>query len=151
MGISFTGYILPWGQMSFWGATVITNLLGIIPIIGGTLVKFVWGSSVVGNLTLKRFFVLHFLLPAILIVIIYLHLWLIHTLGNTPRVPSKAFHANIKYKRLYPNYIEKNLISVGLVNILFIYFVCFNPFIFDNPVNNLPGDALVTPKHIVPE
>lgn len=74
MGISFTGYILPWGQMSFWGATVITNLLGIIPIIGDTLVKFVWGSSVVGNLTLKRFFVLHFLLPAILIVIIYLHL-----------------------------------------------------------------------------
>ena len=78
-------------------------------------------------------------------------MWLIHTLGNTPRVPSKAFHANIKYKRLYPNYIEKNLISVGVVNILFIYFVCFNPFIFDNPVNNLPGDSLVTPKHIVPE
>ena len=72
-------------------------------------------------------------------------------MDNTPRVPSKGYHAHARYRRSYPNYMEKNLITVAIVTLIFIYFVCFNPFIFDNPVNNLPRDALVTPKHIVPE
>jgi ubiquinol-cytochrome c reductase cytochrome b subunit len=87
----------------------------------------------------------------VLLCFMYLHLWLIHTVGNTPRIPSKAFHASVRYKKLYPDYIEKDLITVTIFTLSFIYFICFDPFIFDNPVNNQPGDALITPKHIVPE
>ena len=76
---------------------------------------------------------------------------MIHTIDNTPRIPSKAYHSSVRYRRSYPNFIEKNLITVGVVTFIFIYFVCFNPFFFDNPVNNLPRDSMSTPKHIVPE
>jgi len=106
---SFTGYILPWGQMSFWGATVITNLFSIIPIIGTFIVKLIWGGSIVGGLTLQRFFMFHYIIPSIIISIFVLHLASLHKLGSTHTGNYNA-GLDLCFLQLYPYFIIKDLL-----------------------------------------
>ena len=147
---AFTGYVLPWGQMSFWGATVITNLFSILPLMGQTLIEFIWGGSCVSIVTLQRFFVVHYLVPSIIVAFILLHLTVLHKIGSTePKSFSLVSDAN--FINLYPYFISKDLAIFTLFMTMCAYLVSFDPFIFDNLVNNIKANSLVTPKHIVPE
>jgi ubiquinol-cytochrome c reductase cytochrome b subunit len=102
-------------------------------------------------MTLKKFFLFHYLMPMVLLYIMFVHISLIHYVRNTTRVPAQHFVSKSKSSSLYPDFIEKDILTYIVVSMVFIYFVCFNPFYFDNPVNNIPRNALSTPKHIVPE
>lgn len=147
---AFTGYILPWGQMSFWGATVITNLVSIIPFVGDSLIKFIWGGSIVGSLTLERFFMLHYLLPSFIIGLIVLHLSSLHKLGSsTTYKTSRVIDTN--FIPLYPYFIIKDFFVFTLVIFAGFYLICYYPDYFDNLVNNIEANSKITPKHIVPE
>lgn len=147
---AFTGYILPWGQMSFWGATVITNLVSIIPFVGEPLIKFIWGGSIVGTLTLERFFMVHYLLPSIILGLVILHLTSLHKLGSSSVYKSSQI-LDLNFMTLYPYFIIKDLfIFLGVLGVGF-YLVCFYPDYFDNLVNNVSANSKITPKHIVPE
>nr|YP_004934875.1 cytochrome b [Meretrix lamarckii]ACY06184.1 cytochrome b [Meretrix lamarckii] len=148
MAIAFTGYVLPWGQMSFWGATVITNLFGAIPYIGPSLVEWLWGGFCVGDATLKRFFVFHFLAPFILMVLVGVHIIFLHDTGsgNPLGVDSDAeavpFHSY---------YVLKDLVGiVVMIGILFMIVFC-EPDLFSDPTNYMPADPMKTPLHIQPE
>ena len=136
--------------MSFWGATVITNLVSIIPFIGEPLIKFIWGGSIVGSLTLERFFMIHYLLPSFIVGLIILHLTSLHKLGssNTYKV-SKVLDTN--FIPLYPYFIIKDLFVFAFILWVGFYLICFYPDYFDNLVNNLGANSKITPKHIVPE
>nr|DAC76985.1 TPA_asm: cytochrome b [Sceloporus woodi] len=148
MATAFVGYVLPWGQMSFWGATVITNLLSAIPYVGTTLVEWVWGGFSVDNATLTRFFTFHFLLPFAIIGASVLHLLFLHETGsnnptgltsNTDKVP---FHPYFSYKDL-----------LGLLLLIFslLLLALFSPNLLGDPENFTPANPLVTPPHIKPE
>jgi len=145
---AFLGYVLPWGQMSYWGATVITNLLSAIPYIGKTLVEWVWGGYSVDNATLSRFFSLHYLLPFILIIVIIIHLVFIHekTSSNPiglDRIPDKIpFH---------PYFSLKDTVRLCFILFIFTYLNLQNPFLLIDPDNFTPANPLVTPTHIQPE
>jgi len=149
MATAFLGYVLPWGQMSLWGATVITNLFGALPWIGKSLVIWLWGGFSVDNPTLKRFFILHFLLPLLLIVLSIIHLILLHLDGSTNPL---GIYNKMDIVRFYPKYIIKDIFGffsiIGLLSILFVFFY---PNALGHPDNYIRADALVTPKHIVPE
>ena len=147
---AFTGYILPWGQMSFWGATVITNLVSIIPFIGEPLIKFIWGGSIVGSLTLERFFMVHYLLPSFIAGIIILHLTSLHKLGSSNTYAVSKL-VDVNFIPLYPYFIIKDLFVFCFVFSFGFYLVSFYPDYFDNLVNNMGANSKVTPKHIVPE
>jgi len=149
MATAFLGYILPWGQMSLWGATVISNLFGAIPVVGKTIVFWLWGGFSVDNPTLKRFFALHFLLPFILVGLSVLHLYLLHEKGSTTPL---GIYSEIDYLRFYPKFIVKDIFG-GLVFLvpLIIFTVFWYPNTLGHPDNYIRADALVTPKHIVPE
>lgn len=145
---AFLGYVLPWGQMSFWGATVITNLLSAIPYIGTELVQWVWGGFAVDNATLTRFFTLHFILPFAILAITVIHLLFLHETGSnnplginsdTDKIP---FHSYYTFKDL-----------VGFVVLLFLLtlLVIFSPQLLGDPENFIPANPLVTPVHIQPE
>ena len=151
MAIAFTEYILPWRQMSIWRATVITNFFNIIPIISPYTKQLIWRSAVIRNLTLKKFFLFHYLMPMILLYVILVHISLIHYMRNTNRIPAQHYISKSKSTSLYPDYIEKDLLTCSIISMIFVYFICFDPFIFDNPVNNIARNSLSTPKHIVPE
>nr|YP_005267039.1 cytochrome b [Paphia amabilis]AEH99616.1 cytochrome b [Paphia amabilis] len=148
MGIAFTGYVLPWGQMSFWGATVITNLLSAIPSVGESLVQWVWGGICVGDATLKRFFTFHFMFPFVLAGLVFSHLMLIHEYGtsNPLGVDSKGdmlpFHSY---------YTVKDLLGMSLTLTFFGICVCLYPDFFLDPINFVPADTMKTPLHIQPE
>ena len=149
MATAFLGYVLPWGQMSLWGATVITNILGSFPIVGKYIVSWLWGGFSVDNPTLKRFFVLHFLLPLVLLVVAILHLVLLHISGSTNPL---GVCAKIDSVRFYPKFIIKDifgfLLLVGLLSLLTVFLY---PNTLGHPDNYIRADCLVTPKHIVPE
>jgi ubiquinol-cytochrome c reductase cytochrome b subunit len=149
MATAFLGYVLPWGQMSLWGATVITNILGAFPIIGKYIVSWLWGGFSVDNPTLKRFFVLHFLLPLSLIAISVLHLALLHVSGSTNPL---GVCAKMDSVRFYPKFIVKDLFGfLGIIGFLSLMTVFMYPNVLGHPDNYIRADALVTPKHIVPE
>lgn len=149
MATAFLGYVLPWGQMSLWGATVITNLFGSLPIIGGYIVNWLWGGFSVNEPTLKRFFVLHFLLPFILIVLSLTHLVLLHLTGSTNPL---GVCAKVDSIRFYPKYISKDIFGfIVVVGLLSLITVFWYPNLLGHPDNYIRADALVTPKHIVPE
>ena len=136
--------------MSFWGATVITNLISIIPFIGEPLIKFIWGGSIVGTLTLERFFMIHYLLPSLIVGLIILHLTSLHKLGSTNTVRAvKTIDYN--FVPLYPYFIIKDLFVFTLILLFSFYMISFYPDYFDNLVNNLGANSKITPKHIVPE
>lgn len=146
---AFMGYVLPWGQMSFWGATVITNLFSAIPIVGSSIVVWLWGGYSVGGPTLSRFFALHFFLPFILVFLVVVHFIYLHKDGS-----NNFFGVDfIKYDRvmLYPYYIIKDLFGVIVFLIFFFVFIFFWPNLLGHPDNYIIANPLVTPTHIVPE
>ncbi|MBP9868033.1 MAG: cytochrome b/b6 [Alphaproteobacteria bacterium] len=150
MATAFMGYVLPWGQMSYWGATVITNLFSAIPVVGKTVVEFLWGGFSVDNPTLNRFFALHYLLPFVIVGVVFLHVWALHVTGsnNPSGIEPKSEKDTLPF---HPYYTMKD--SFGLVVFLIIYaiFVFFMPNALGHPDNYIPANPLVTPAHIVPE
>jgi len=150
MATAFMGYVLPWGQMSFWGATVITSLFGAIPGIGQDIVTWLWGGYSVDKPTLNRFFVLHFLLPFVLIGIVVLHIWALHQHGsnNPTGVDVKTPKDTVPFN---PFYTIKDLFGMGVFLIIFSYLVFFQPNLLGDPDNYIPANPMSTPPHIVPE
>jgi ubiquinol-cytochrome c reductase cytochrome b subunit len=144
----FLGYVLPYGQMSFWGATVITNLMSAIPWIGNDFVEFLWGGFSVGNPTLNRFFSLHYLLPFILAALVIMHLIALHEHGSNNPL---GITSNVDRIRFHPYYTFKDLVGLFVFFFLFAYFVFFNPNFFGESDNYIPANPLVTPISIVPE
>jgi ubiquinol-cytochrome c reductase cytochrome b subunit len=144
----FLGYVLPYGQMSFWGATVITNLMSAIPWIGNDFVEFLWGGFSVGNPTLNRFFSLHYLLPFILAALVIAHLIALHEHGSNNPL---GITSNVDRIRFHPYYSFKDLVGLFVFFFLFAYFVFFNPNFFGESDNYIPANPLVTPISIVPE
>jgi ubiquinol-cytochrome c reductase cytochrome b subunit len=144
----FLGYVLPYGQMSFWGATVITNLMSAIPWIGNDFVEFLWGGFSVGNPTLNRFFSLHYLLPFILAALVIMHLIALHEHGSNNPL---GITSNVDRIRFHPYYSFKDLVGLFVFFFLFAYFVFFNPNFFGESDNYIPANPLVTPISIVPE
>lgn len=145
---AFMGYVLPWGQMSFWAATVITNLFSAIPVVGGDLVQWLWGGYSVGNPTLNRFFSLHYLLPFIIVAVAMLHLVFLqlgHS-GNPLGVKSRY-----DYVPFHPYFVVKDLFGIFLFFIFFSLFIFFFPNVLGHPDNYIYANPLVTPTHIVPE
>jgi len=150
MMTAFMGYVLPWGQMSFWGATVITNMFSAVPLVGETLVTWLWGGFSVDSPTLQRFFSLHYLLPFVIFAVMFVHLWALHTSkSNNPLgIDVKGPQDTISF---HPYYTTKDLVGFGVFFLLLAYFVFFNPNYMGHPDNYIPANPLVTPAHIVPE
>ncbi|MCV6547078.1 MAG: cytochrome b/b6 [Cohaesibacter sp.] len=150
MATGFMGYVLPWGQMSFWGATVITNLFSAFPIVGDPIVELLWGGFAVDNPTLNRFFSLHYLLPFMLAAIVGLHIWAFHEAGNNnpTGVEPKDAQDSVAFT---PYYTIKDLYAIVLFMIFFVWMAFMVPNFLGHPDNYIPADPLVTPAHIVPE
>jgi quinol-cytochrome oxidoreductase complex cytochrome b subunit len=148
MATAFMGYVLPWGQMSFRGATVITNMFSAIPLIGSNIVEWLWGGFSVDNATLNRFFALHFVLPFIIAFLAIIHLALLHFKGSNNPVGVKISSEKISF---YPYFYIKDLFGLLIFLFFFFYFLFFNPNKFGHPDNYIPANAMVTPAHIVPE
>jgi len=148
MATAFMGYVLPWGQMSFWGATVITNLFSAIPVVGASIVEWLWGGFAVDNATLNRFFSLHYLLPFVIAGLSILHLSLLHKEGsNNPLGKNKK----IDFITFYPYFYVKDLFSFFLLTVFFAFFLFFFPNVLGHSDNYIMANPLVTPAHIVPE
>nr|ADB82688.1 cytochrome b [Uta stansburiana] len=148
MATAFVGYVLPWGQMSFWGATVITNLLSAIPYIGTTLVEWIWGGFSVDNATLTRFFTFHFLLPFTIIGVSMIHLLFLHETGsNNPT----GLASNTDKIPFHPYFSYKDLLGALLLTLLLLLLALFSPNLLGDPENFSPANPLVTPPHIKPE
>ncbi len=148
MATAFMGYVLPWGQMSYWGATVITNLFSVFPF-GESIVEWLWGGFSVDSPTLNRFFVLHYLFPFLIIAVVGLHLIALHQHGsNNPLGIEKKKEDSIPF---HPYYTVKDLFGLGIFALIWSYFIFFNPNFFGEPDNYIPANPLVTPPHIVPE
>ncbi|MGJ8582973.1 MAG: cytochrome b [Marinosulfonomonas sp.] len=156
MATGFLGYVLPWGQMSFWGATVITGLFGAIPFVGEALQTWLLGGPAVGNATLNRFFSLHYLLPFIIAGLVIVHIWAFHTTGNNNptgvevRRKSKA-EAQKDTLPFWPYFVIKDLYALCVVLVIFFAVVGFMPNFLGHPDNYIEANALSTPAHIVPE
>lgn len=149
MATAFMGYVLPWGQMSFWGATVITNLFSAIPLVGESIVTWLWGGFTVDNPTLNRFFSLHYLLPFVIVAVVFLHLVALHTHGsNNPVGIDLGKKDKIPF---HPYYTVKDMFGLAVFLIVFAAFVFFAPNVLGHPDNYIPANPLVTPPHIVPE
>jgi len=149
MATGFIGYVLPWGQMSFWAATVITNLFSAIPGIGIPLVEFLWGGFAVDNATLNRFFSLHYLLPFILLALVLLHIAILHQEGSSNPT---GLHSKILDKLdFYPYFYIKDLFGFMYFIVFFSYFLFFDPNLLGHPDNYVAANPMVTPSHIVPE
>jgi ubiquinol-cytochrome c reductase cytochrome b/c1 subunit len=151
MATAFMGYVLPWGQMSFWGATVITNLFSALPIIGEPIVKLLWGGFVVENATLNRFFALHYLLPFVIVGLIFMHLWALHMHHSNNPTGVEIKDEKQDTIPFHPFYTIKDLYGLGLLLTFFAFFIFFAPNYFGHPDNYIMADPLVTPAHIVPE
>jgi quinol-cytochrome oxidoreductase complex cytochrome b subunit len=150
MATAFMGYVLPWGQMSFWGATVITNLFSAIPGVGDVIVKWLWGGFSVANPTLNRFYALHYLFPFLIVGVVGLHLIALHQHGsNNPT--GRDMKSDTDTVPFHPYYTIKDLFGLGLFMIVWATFVFFAPNFFGEPDNYIPANPLVTPPHIVPE
>ena len=150
MATAFFGYTLPWGQMSFWGATVITNLLSAVPVIGTSLVQWLQGGFTIGDATLHRFYALHYVLPFVIVGLVFLHLWALHRFGsNNPLgVEVKSPEDTLPF---HPYFTIKDLFGLGVFLIVYSYFVFFTPDYLLSPDNAIPANPLSTPPHIVPE
>nr|YP_010429007.1 cytochrome b [Sephisa princeps]USO21351.1 cytochrome b [Sephisa princeps] len=148
MATAFMGYVLPWGQMSFWGATVITNLLSAIPYLGNDLVNWIWGGFAVDNATLTRFYTFHFLFPFIILMLTMIHLLFLHQTGSNNPL---GINSNLDKIPFHPFFVFKDLIGF----IILIFMLCslslINPYLLGDPDNFIPANPLVTPIHIQPE
>lgn len=150
MATAFMGYVLPWGQMSYWGATVITNLFSAVPGVGESIVTWLWGGYSVDNPTLNRFFALHYLLPFILLGLVILHVVALHIPGsnNPTGIEVKTPKDTIPF---HPYYTVKDFFGFGVFFLVFAYFLFFAPNYLGHPDNYIPANPMVTPSHIVPE
>nr|AQT38543.1 cytochrome b [Echyridella menziesii] len=148
MATAFLGYVLPWGQMSLWGATVITNLLSAIPSIGNPLVQWVWGGFTVANATLNRFFILHFLLPFVIVATVILHLLLIHESGSNNPLGLSSNTSAIPF-HIY--YTTKDLVGFILTLYILTVMSLFGPMLLMEPQNFIQANPMMTPTHIQPE
>ena len=150
MATAFMGYVLPWGQMSFWGATVITNLFSAVPVVGTAVVEWLWGGFAVDNALLNRFFALHYLFPFLIVGVVILHIVALHTHGsNNPLgIDKKGPQDSIPF---HPYYTIKDLFGLSFVLTIFAFVVFFFFVYLGHPDNYIPADPLKTPAHIVPE
>nr|AML25732.1 cytochrome b [Staphylinidae sp. BMNH 1274246] len=148
MATAFLGYVLPWGQMSFWGATVITNLLSAIPYIGMEIVQWLWGGFAVDNATLTRFFTLHFLLPFIVTALVMIHLLFLHQTGSNNPL---GVNSNIDKIPFHPYFSLKDLFGFIIMIMILTLLTLINPYLLGDPDNFTPANPLVTPIHIQPE
>ena len=148
IGTAFLGYVLPWGQISFWGATVITNLVSAIPYIGISIVQWLWGGFAVDNATLNRFFALHFILPFVVTAIVIIHLLFLHQTGsNNPLGRNR----NIDKVPFHPYFSFKDIVGFLIITFILTSISLINPNILGDPDNFIPANPLVTPIHIQPE
>ena len=148
MATAFMGYVLPWGQMSFWGATVITNLFSAIPVVGGSIVEWLWGGFSVGNATLNRFFSLHFFMPFAIAGVVIIHLSLLHTEGSNNPL---GINTNVQTIPFYPYFYVKDLFAFFVLLLAFAIIIVYYPNTLGHPDNYIPANPMVTPAHIVPE
>nr|YP_010427107.1 cytochrome b [Eupatorus gracilicornis]USN89951.1 cytochrome b [Eupatorus gracilicornis] len=148
MATAFLGYVLPWGQMSFWGATVITNLLSAIPYLGNTIVQWLWGGFAIDNATLTRFFTFHFLLPFIIIGLILIHLLFLHQTGSNNPL---GLNSNIDKIPFHPYFTYKDTVGFLIMSMALTFLILTNPYMLSDPENFTPANPLVTPIHIQPE
>uniref|UniRef100_UPI0030FF05F9 cytochrome b n=1 Tax=Neopanorpa triangulata TaxID=3135614 RepID=UPI0030FF05F9 len=148
MGTAFMGYVLPWGQMSFWGATVITNLLSAVPYLGTDLVQWLWGGFAVDNATLTRFFTFHFLLPFIVMAFTMIHLLFLHQTGSNNPL---GLNSNLDKIPFHPYYTFKDLTGFFILLIFLTLLTLLDPYLLGDPDNFTPANPLVTPVHIQPE
>nr|WES82255.1 cytochrome b [Archotermopsis wroughtoni] len=148
MGTAFMGYVLPWGQMSFWGATVITNLLSAIPYMGTDLVQWIWGGFAVDNATLNRFFTIHFLLPFMITAMAMIHLMFLHQTGsNNPT----GLNSNTDKVPFHPYFTAKDMVGFIMTIMALTILSLKEPYLLGDPDNFTPANPLVTPIHIQPE
>ena len=145
---AFLGYVLPWGQISFWGATVITNLVSAIPYLGNTIVQWIWGGFAVDNATLTRFFTFHFILPFIVAAIVIIHLLFLHQTGSNNPL---GVTLNIDKIPFHPYFTIKDLVGFLIIIIILVILTLRNPYLLGDPDNFIPANPLVTPVHIQPE
>jgi|TARA_Y100000782_G_C10148650_1_gene250516 ubiquinol-cytochrome c reductase cytochrome b subunit len=148
MATAFMGYVLPWGQMSFWGATVITNLFSAVPVYGGLIVEWLWGGFSVDQATLNRFYSLHYLLPFIIAGVTMLHLCLLHKYGSNNPL---GINTDITSVPFYPYFYVKDFFSFWVFLFGYLSLVFFAPNMLGHPDNYIPANPMVTPAHIVPE
>nr|YP_008965008.1 cytochrome b [Mythimna separata]AHB34934.1 cytochrome b [Mythimna separata]AIW58412.1 cytochrome b [Mythimna separata]CDK36498.1 cytochrome b [Mythimna separata] len=148
MATAFMGYVLPWGQMSFWGATVITNLLSAIPSLGVKIVTWIWGGFAVDNATLTRFYTFHFLLPFIVLMMTMIHLLFLHQTGSNNPL---GLNSNLDKIPFHPFFTFKDLIGFIILLFLLTILTLTNPYLLGDPDNFIPANPLVTPVHIQPE
>uniref|UniRef100_UPI0030026161 cytochrome b n=1 Tax=Limassolla uncata TaxID=3019672 RepID=UPI0030026161 len=148
MATAFLGYVLPWGQMSFWGATVITNLLSAIPYIGSLLVNWLWGGFAVDNATLSRFFSLHFTLPFIIAMLTIFHIFFLHLTGSNNPI---GLNSNVDKIPFHPYFSIKDIMGVMIITTSLILMNLMSPYLLSDPDNFTPANPMVTPIHIQPE
>ncbi len=150
MATAFMGYVLPWGQMSYWGAVVITNLFSAIPVVGDPIVQWLWGGFSVDNPTLQRFFSLHYLMPFVLAALVFLHIWALHVPGNNnpDGIDVKSEQDTLPF---HPYYTMKDLYAILVFFLVYLAFVFYSPWYLGHSINFVKANPLVTPPHIVPE
>nr|ARB50154.1 cytochrome b [Perissonemia borneenis] len=148
MATAFLGYVLPWGQMSMWGATVITNLVSAIPYLGDSIVKWLWGGFSVSNATLNRFFTLHFIMPFVITVMVILHLMFLHITGSNNPLGLNSNHDKISF---HPNFSTKDLLGLTIMMMMFMLINLIEPLMLLDPENFTPANPMITPVHIQPE
>jgi len=148
MGTAFTGYVLPWGQMSFWGATVITSMVTAIPVAGKTIVQWLWGGYTIGNPTLNRFYSIHFFFFFLIAGISIIHLALLHKEGSNSPIGSDTGIDDLPF---YPYFAAKDIFAFSCFMLFFATFVFYFPNVLNHPDNYIPADPLHTPAHVVPE
>ena len=148
MGTAFLGYVLPWGQMSFWGATVITNLASAVPFVGFKIVEWLWGGFSVDNPTLNRFFSLHYLLPFLILALVCIHISFLHFKGSNNPLAVNSKGSKINF---YPYFYVKDLLAFFCASLFFMFLLFYVPNSLGHPDNYIPANPMVTPTHIVPE
>ena len=151
MAAAFMGYVLPWGQMSFWGGTVITNLFSAIPLVGESITTWLWGGYSVDNPTLTRFFTLHYLLPFLILGLVVLHIWALHVPGNNNPVGIDIKKPSKDTVPFHPYIVIKDAFALLMFLIIFAMFVFYSPNVLGHADNYIEANPLVTPAHIVPE
>ena len=145
---AFIGYVLPWGQISFWGATVITNLISAIPYIGDILVQWIWGGFSINNATLNRFYSIHFILPFVIIILAMIHLLFLHELGSTNPIGFKSDYNKFSFN---PYFVYKDLIFFIIIILILLLICILNPYLLSDPENFIQANPIITPVHIQPE
>ena len=151
MATAFMGYVLPWGQMSFWAATVITNLFSAIPFVGESITNWLWGGYAVGSPLLTRFFTLHYLMPFLIFALVILHVWALHVPGNNNPEGIDVVQGSQDTVPFHPHYVVKDMFALVVFLVIFAGFIFFVPNLLGHTDNYIPANPLQTPEHIVPE